>query len=428
MTTCAQCQAVFPGEGVRLADGTDLCPACFERRFAQPNAPERLNAAEIFGYAKVAGMAATLLAIGFVSYRIYSTQNELNQPAHAAADSVETAAERERTEKALADLQRAVVERKRLDDVKREAEAQVARERALAELAAKKAAEDKRREETVAAAQRWREAKLDEQEERARAAAARVQQDMQVEKVKADLQAQQELADAAATRNAQSKAQQAKLAPLVNELAASGVKRADMERKMRAFNVQYETHKAVVDRLCAKHGKWITLAEETNYRTSSVIQPNADNLADYATYRENRRLALLERDEIKKLKTALEELDKCDKDANAQADEIKRTLSEIGASTREAKASGVTPLELAPAPKAPGERRTTGYKTLYKKDGTIIQIKSAIVVGDDLQYKDASGTSYTIKNSEVDRIERNDDMPANDLGNGVNKPGKGVNF
>jgi hypothetical protein len=427
MTTCAQCQAVLPGDAIQLADGTRLCPGCFERRFSKPAAAARMNPAELFEYAKIAGMLVIVLSVGYLCYRVARSQGEWDKPSpELMAQAQAAAAERERAEITLSEhnlqVQRDAEKQRLLNQAKQDADAQLAHERMANEWAEKKAADLKRRNDALAEqaiAQHLREAKQEEQAERAR-------QEIMAEKVKADLQTQREVEEAAAAHNAQIAGLKAKLAPLLDELAANSTARSVLDRKLKAFTVQHDTHLAVVKRMQAKYpDKKVEVGIRWTFSNSSAISPNADNLADLATWRENDRLAKLEAKEIEKVKAELTALNKGDADASAEADKLKQALSELGESTRVPKAAGATPLELAPAPES---RRLPGLKTLYKKDGTTIQIKSAIAVGDEMQYTDSAGVTGTIQKSAVDHIERNADAPARTPDNGVNQPGKGVSF
>lgn len=422
MQTCEACQQELNGDEVQLKDGTFLCPSCFQQKFAPKPKVDVPWYSSLSTESIAAGVfVVAFLFAGYITYRHYKAEavekaaQEAEEAARNAARELELAESRKKQEAVNAAL--------KAEAAKREAERAVAIE-AANKLAAERKEADARKREADAAA---RTVAQKEKEER-------------IAKLKAEA--------AERARTERSDSTQASVAPAVEPLSTAEieeiatlrgqalslikqVKRVEADRPaklkaMTTFNTIFEAKKSALEGMYAKYKSvlrsesWGTnktpvwerewqpsyFTRSTNVGNTTVTQESEyiPVAAQYNKIAEECRARLAD---VAKLKAEIGSMDAEIADGQSKVLEIVRRLRELRvADVPSFDASPAQKLELAPVP---GTVRLAGFKTLYKKNGTTIQIQSFMTIDKEMKYKDEKGVWHVLPTSEVDRVENNSD-------------------
>lgn len=410
---CSECMKEIHGEGLALKSGVYVCPDCFQRRLAGPAAAAP-SASAGFNPLQHINLLIGLGIVGAIAvggYLIYSKQAEA-RTAEAKAVIEQQKLESERSNRRIQEYQekadaerrasaeRAEQQRKEQELAKQQAAAVMkaeAEKRAIKEAARdeqrRKEQAEKQKADEEAAAQKEREREAQELAEKQR---VRVQETAAVKE--AIQEGNKEVRDAAAEMMKQYNT-------LTKEVRAAEAAVEEDKRRYAALKTRYETARKIMD----ENGYNRVVGSHSQSDSGAVSQVDADQLQRNANYRKQRQEAIGVLKEYDKLCEVVKQHEDDLALKREKLEAAKKWLAEYDAAEKKIKGHIVATADTLLAPPTDQAGRIRGMKTLFKKDGSSIQIQSSITADDTLRYKDAKGNWGEIKTKDVDRVENNDD-------------------
>jgi len=372
---------------VVLADGSQLCPACFQRRFGARGSGNSFDLSNLFGALKSLCMAGVAIGLCYGGYWFYNTQikAELKEQDRVARQH------------ALDELHQ------RQENDKREEEQRDAEVKRKIELARIEKEVNYRHELEAKASALARE------ESRQKALADEAKRTEALRKLFASTGSVNTGSANVPTANIGAIAVNDLLAQytqLKRNLAAAAEVRKDDDRKLAIYTNLRTTYAIATDRLWQRCKGNVDPITRAHNLANPLATPDTELLAAAAEYQKDKKELENATTHWKAQKADMDRREKETLELTKAFEAVKKKLADLGefpdlapAASTPSVTAGVTPFD--------NPTRLAGLKTLYKKDGKTIQIISAMAIGDEWHYKDADGKPGTLAKEDVDRIEKN---------------------